>query len=379
MGLLKRVTYALKQPIPYSDLAGDEIQVIPTFPYNEDSKTQPKTAKDWASCGWRDGREVFPAPEIETNNEPFSIRIVGLEKRSEGGRAYKVIDADGKLMDLREDQVLEAMCRQGIKAGGEILGPFQWAVRGSQMTLMFVGGNEWTRMKQETETKDFAEKLKKEKKAITASKLVVGGLYKRISGNKKGQVCVYIGAIRLDKKKLYVISELYNEQYVENNHHYCGAIKFGLKRDITKMSYEEIFQAKMECHDRRGEKYTIHYDSGYTFNLSFEPFTYFEAHSSPKFDLHVGTVDAQRLIDLRSQIDLHRGDGSSLSDKWYKLNFGADDPMPDWHKFYLRPTRPWHQGQKMFNYAAAQERFDASVLAWKQRANLKYNETLEWL
>lgn len=357
MGLLKNVTYALKKPIPYKDLAGNDIQVMPTFPYNPDSKTQPRTAKRWASQGWWGGREVFPAPEFATKNEPFSIRVVGLEKRAEGGRAYKIIDADGKLMDLREDQVLEAINTQGIKPGGEILGPFQWATRGSQMTLMLVGGKEWTRMKEETDAKELTQKIK----TITASKLVVGGLYKRIQGNFAGRVFVFMGAVRLDKKKRYVISELYNEQNIERC--YGGTlaeIKYGLKRNVTKMSPEEIFQAKMECHALSGRKYTVLYDNGNTYDAEFKSFTYFEAHTSPKFDIHVGTVDEQLLIDLRPEINLRNGFGEILSEVWYKANFGMEDPEP------VQRFETWSE-------------FNVVLSDWQRRANLSFNEALEWL
>ena len=144
--LLDRVCYLSRAPTKDTDLFGAEITVKHTFPYNPDSKTAPETAKRWADNTTYDHktRQYVRGPEpefLERNNDPFGITIIDLDVRSEGGRAYKVVDTQDRCFDLREDQVLEVFKHVGIHAGGQVPGQFVWGILGSQMRMVLVGGD----------------------------------------------------------------------------------------------------------------------------------------------------------------------------------------------------------------------------------------------
>jgi len=133
---------------PLSDatnILGEPIKIHDTFPYNPESKTAPNTAKRWANTDRYDyaTKTTIVGPEpviIDRVNEPFSVTITDLHFRSEGGRAYKVVDEEMRRFDLREDQVIEVMRNVGIAPGGAVPATFVWGMLGSQMRLVLVGG-----------------------------------------------------------------------------------------------------------------------------------------------------------------------------------------------------------------------------------------------
>lgn len=161
---LERVCYLSRGPSKETDLFGDEITVKHTFPYNPASKTAPETAKRWADNTTYDHetRQYVKGPEpefLERANDPFTITIIDLDVRSKGGRAYKVVDPDGRCFDLREDQVLEVFKHSGILAGGQVPGQFVWGILGSQMRMVLVGGDLHKEMVAQLEDlKDFKRK-----------------------------------------------------------------------------------------------------------------------------------------------------------------------------------------------------------------------------
>lgn len=136
--LLKQICYYSRPSENMVDLCGNTRVVQHTFPCNPDSKTSHDTAKNW-SKRWRWDVEVTAEPKTK-DNTPFSITLVDLDVRSEGGRAYKVVDDNGLCFDLREDELLEMIKLHGIKPGGETDAKFVWGVSGSQVKLVCVGG-----------------------------------------------------------------------------------------------------------------------------------------------------------------------------------------------------------------------------------------------
>jgi hypothetical protein len=71
------------------------------------------------------------------------LRIVGLNRRSSGGRAYKVIYPPNYLVDLRENVLLDIIYNAGINVGGKLNGEYVWSVNGSQMRLIRVGSADY--------------------------------------------------------------------------------------------------------------------------------------------------------------------------------------------------------------------------------------------
>jgi hypothetical protein len=184
MRLLDKVCYLSRATSKDKDLFGNEITVRHTFPYNPDSKTAPKTASRWADMttwDYKTNKKIKgPKPEfLERANEPFSVTIINLDIRTQGGRAYKVIDAENRCFDLREDQVLEVFKRSGVLAGGQIPGQFVWGILGSQMRMVLVGGNIHKEMVEATEAlNDFSHK-QASGQAPTESSLQFGHIYQK--------------------------------------------------------------------------------------------------------------------------------------------------------------------------------------------------------
>ncbi len=113
-----------------------DLIVSPAMPTDAESKAQRATAQEWAS---NYGQIQFTIKEGD--NTPFKVRIIGLEARGEGGRAWKVITEDGLLFDMREEILLECIAACGIAAGGAPNGEFIFAREGSQMKIIRVGSD----------------------------------------------------------------------------------------------------------------------------------------------------------------------------------------------------------------------------------------------
>ena len=107
-------------------------KVIPTFPVETGKKLD--TAIKWTG---------LKSPKIiETENLPIkNVKIVDLDYRGNGGRAYKVILDDLYYVDMREDVILECIHNCGIEKGGKINGEFVWAKYGNHMKLIRVGSS----------------------------------------------------------------------------------------------------------------------------------------------------------------------------------------------------------------------------------------------
>lgn len=131
------------------------MSVVPGFPYDPDSSSTPATARSWALQAYP-GVKRGPVPEgipeiIETDNAPMSgVELIALERRTQGGRAWKVAvpaadDAPPVLVDLREEAVLDLMLSEGVSAGGVLNGSYLWVrggVGGSPIRLVRVGSRE---------------------------------------------------------------------------------------------------------------------------------------------------------------------------------------------------------------------------------------------
>lgn len=145
--LLEKVSFACRNSEKVKDLSGNDIEVRPTFTFNPESKTSPTTAKRWVEANWY-GRNKGVFEPITELNSGLVLKITNLEVRSEGGRAYKVIDQFNRQHDLREDQLLECIKREGIAPGGKLGGQFVWGVDGSTLRLTLVGGDSYAKMVQ---------------------------------------------------------------------------------------------------------------------------------------------------------------------------------------------------------------------------------------
>lgn len=209
--LLDRVCYLSRAPSKDTDLFGNEITVRNTFPYNPDSKTAPETAKRWADNTTYDHKTrqyvKGPDPEfLERNNDPFGITIIDLDVRSEGGRAYKVVDSQDRCFDLREDQVLEVFKHVGIHAGGQVPGSFVWGILGSQMRMVLVGGDLHKEMTTQAESLKNFKRDQVAGRTPTEGTLQFGHIYRK----RDQSIHVFLGRVKVpgNDKVLFAFMKL---------------------------------------------------------------------------------------------------------------------------------------------------------------------------
>jgi hypothetical protein len=126
-----------------------DTEVIPSYPVDAENKKTNESAERWAEnrsklYQWNNGtRELASEAKVQKvtiENKPISrVRILKLELRGNGGRAWKGMLPDGHYIDVREDCMLEAITTDGIDPGGILRGKFIFAVVGSQMKLIKFG------------------------------------------------------------------------------------------------------------------------------------------------------------------------------------------------------------------------------------------------
>lgn len=145
-------------------------EVIPAFCSDADNKNTCETGRRWAR-----GYQNRKVESITRNNEPIRIKILSLEKRSEGGRAYKIVTDENFFFDLREDVLLDTIINCEIIKGVPE-GRFIWAKVGSQMKLVRIDSDLHKTLIESTDDK--------KKKTIPQKDLEIGGIYRGKNKNK---------------------------------------------------------------------------------------------------------------------------------------------------------------------------------------------------
>lgn len=184
-----------------ADQPEDELtytEVTPAFVSDADNQKTINTGMNWASsmCSkWnpttRQVEVTGTVQKIKKENQPISgIKVIGLEHRGEGGRAYKVVTPDGFYFDLREDVLLDTMLTRGIQPGGVLSGEYQWARVGTEMKLVRVGSQLYTALLEAGERSILA--------SIPKAKFEVGRIYE----SKQGERGVFLGYITTEAWKL---------------------------------------------------------------------------------------------------------------------------------------------------------------------------------
>ena len=183
----------------FDDLNEGEVEtVLPAFPADAGNPRSIETGTEWATRRhrhhvWNPERRLWQGTttyEVESylsDNSPIqNVQLCSLEKRSEGGRAYKVIIPIGNRqfwVDLREDILLDT-CRHSTVTNGLFDCEFIWARVGSEMKLVRIGSGLHNELIQNTEDRQL--------KNIPKRGLEIGGIY-RTKG--KDQV-VYFGEVK---------------------------------------------------------------------------------------------------------------------------------------------------------------------------------------
>lgn len=156
--------------------------VLPAFPADNGDEKMLGTATHWAE-GYGYNQPKNPVTKDIQDNKPIKdVRVLKLEHRGQGGRAYKVV-ANNYFVDLREDVLMDAMLVSGIAPGGILQGEFIWAKMGSQMKLVRIG-SEVHRLIVEYDSK-------KDIKPVGKLALEVGGIYQ----TRKKEKAIFLGYV----------------------------------------------------------------------------------------------------------------------------------------------------------------------------------------
>lgn len=392
--LLDRVCYLSKMQSKDTDLFGAEITVKHTFPYNPDSKTAPETAKRWANNDTWDykTRQHIKGPEpefLERANDPFSVTIIDLDVRSEGGRAYKVVDQSGRCFDLREDQVLEVFKHSGILAGGVIPGQFVWGILGSQMRMVLVGGDLHKEMVAQAESLKEFQRKQASGAAPTEGSLKFGCVYRKRDGSHH----VFLGKVRQPgaEKASFAFVKLpekpttYDDMDLDNlPHHDSEHVKHmreerAIAQKWDTMTWQE--RCQWEWHDSHDWLQRTYKDC--------EPGYYHHPEdivlmASPKFEEELTEMAMDLARELRENAKAkHKyvnGKGDDLSElRWQKESNG--DQERDWHYGYRGGGFGFNNDWYRLSHEERQRRereHHAKVLVECLAARAQYQRDLRW-
>jgi hypothetical protein len=226
----------------WEDIEGGnkEFEVSPCYISDSSNKKTLETGRKWADCPKWDytlNKHInIEYSILETENKPFTnLKIITLEIRDKGGRAYKVCADIGNIknlyFDMREDVLLDAIFQVGIQPGGIIPGEFIFARVGSEMKPIRIGSFLHAKMIESTEYNS--------KSKVKSNELKVGGIYQ----SKSGDVGIYLGQywttnLKFEMTSEWIVShknkiksaELEKPVLVHVFHNYWG-IKYYLKKD----------------------------------------------------------------------------------------------------------------------------------------------------
>mgnify|MGYP001573061000 CR=1 FL=1 len=134
---------------------GRQIKIRPAFVVPASSTKMLLTARRWAASRVPLDTVI---DEVTRSNTPMrNLQIFGVDHRSEGGMAFKVITDQGFYVDLREPEFMEALLTGRIEKDGFIKGEYVWSVGGNQMRIVRVG------------SAIYKDRLKRGASAVTAS------------------------------------------------------------------------------------------------------------------------------------------------------------------------------------------------------------------
>ncbi len=173
------------------NIISNKITVLPSYCSDSDNSKTLETGEKWAKgyATWcvKTKKYIYdPVTKISRTNEPINgVRIVSLEKRSQGGRAYKVVTKEGYYFDIREDILLDIISNSSITKS-VINCDLLWCKIGSEMKLIRVDSDLHKHAIESQEIKNAGP--------IPANKLIAGRIYE----NRKGEKLLFLGNCTVD-------------------------------------------------------------------------------------------------------------------------------------------------------------------------------------
>ena len=390
--LLDRVCYLSKMATKDTDLFGNEITVKHTFPYNPDSKTAPETAKRWANNDTYDyqKREYVKGPEpefLERANDPFSVTIIDLDVRSEGGRAYKVVDTQGRCFDLREDQVLEVFKYSGILAGGEVPGQFVWGILGSQMRMVLVGGDLHKEMTAQAESLKEFKRDQALGRTPSEGTLQFGHIYRK----RDQSLHLFLGRVKVPggDKALFAFVKLptkpttYDGMDLDNlPHHQDEHVKHMREERAIAQRWDTMTWAERcqwEWHDSHDWLQRTYKDTEYGYYHHPEDIVLM---ASPKFEAEDGQDTDFAAVLRENAASKHKyvnGKGDDIAELAWQVSNGGNER--DWHYGYRSGhgySQDWYRVSDEERRRREREHH-ARVQVEYLACRVKFQKELEWV
>ena len=136
------MTYIPDKIIIVSKSTKTDSGYYPAFIVPSDNKKILETALRWATS-------VRSHPvQVEIENKPCKAKIIGLDFRGNGGRAWQVVIYDKYLVDLREDTLLEIL-KDGKVLNGETEENLVWVRLGGQSKMVVENGKTYKCIREE--------------------------------------------------------------------------------------------------------------------------------------------------------------------------------------------------------------------------------------
>lgn len=131
----------LSKKLKIKVFGGDEdVLAIPAFAVDAQKENMIEKARNWAkNWGTYRGPSSSGYEEKEVDNSPFSVRVYGYQTRYKGTLVFKVVTDEGFTFDLRSEEALDVMLKEGIAPWGKINAKFMWSRKGAHMRMIREG------------------------------------------------------------------------------------------------------------------------------------------------------------------------------------------------------------------------------------------------
>lgn len=241
-------------------------KVTPAFPADEADEKMLKRAHQWAEQDYYGQKKKTSKTTVVDNKPIKNVRLLSLEERGQGGRAYKAV-IDNFYVDFREDVLMDTLLKAGVKEGGVLQGEYVWAKMGSQMKLVRIG-SELHRLIVEFDSK-------KDIKPVGKGDLEIGGVYQDRKKNK----AIFVG---------YVNTVVFKEK--------SGKDRWAKRNSGEKVDFEFKKSAKRKAmlfyhvYDHKGiensVKKMLSYDNSYHYKIQ-NSHTYIEKINNVEIPIDV--------------------------------------------------------------------------------------------
>jgi hypothetical protein len=256
------------------------------FITNSENKRTRETAKKWAGNNCK---------LIERENTPIkNIRLLGLEYRDQGGRAYKCCDENNHVFDVKEDVILDILKTVGCQPGGILNGEFVWGREHNSSKLISVDSATYKQLASLTALRNKGKLSKQDIKKH------------HVYRTKKGEFILYLGEVysnsfsfigEHDMKINSIVMPFYNHPHNTNFNTLVEHMNKGTltetNRSIQSFTFTptsnttKIPSSPYKEHVSRTKKYLVYQFDNQTECLSFDEKDFLNKFKNEKYKFSV--------------------------------------------------------------------------------------------